>query len=1118
MTDEKATGLHRPYTQGTFQSRLDEFKELIKELTLQDVEATPEERRQMITENLRFDQFCESIRALFGGDIRNHDLKAIYRKISTNPDAHVDWSELFGYFQSGEEEQEITVGEEVNVFTVTARRRVGDAAGDKKRRDIVVRIKYIPALDSYLTASQKGSVSLWTTKFRLSSCTDLNESAWATGCDYLPGLRRVIACTERSINIWDSRAKGKNQQIFSIKPIEHSPQCLTWIPRSTSPHEDVVLFGDDQGYVNVLNLHMKDLTIKTTKTGEQTKSSQIIVVEPKRLTYPIRRRKLHDDWVLKVAWIPELRCFASCSPSCTTSFVLEEIDRLLDDGEVRGVGIQKGVNAFAYCARANIIATGGIDKTIRVWHPHIFSRPTGKLMGHLFTIVDISINEKDQHIISLSTARVFRIWDIHTLTSLQMMYNSELSQLMTVCTESCIKVWEAEHGKLVYQIPEPHGSGVELTAVTFDCTGYRLATGGIDGSLKIWDFGSGQEIKWKSGSSAEDQENSITGLKFCTLNNERCLIVMGWGNTLTLLQDGNDSYELTVMRDFIDLHYTPSNTSPTSPFAKTPPLPQIGAKKDSLFKKVNGHVKICQELMITLPGTIESEASQSNPESRTDRQLSRTRSMVMTESSQAVTEIKFLTHTVRKLDPAYIKKLTQHSSDEEDDDEKGSEMNMTVKRNSRLNSRVSNKTRSQQMSRTSQSRFQNIEVDQSLLDDLTIKVEGEEAVKAQKKPQESEPTRKQSPVPKTPEPDNVETNETEEEEKPSQAEGEELDDDDPDSKMIVETFAPVMVSCHQDSFIRFWTPEGELLREITAMTRRQGSPVTALCHDEDCNFIITGDIKGYLTLWDVGKFLEKPTSENKDLVKQVICWRAHLAKVVELSYIESIKAIVSGSIDGSVRIWWGNRGRFIGFFGQHRPFNFPTSEDTARTPVLPYDINEGPLAPTLSMSARQKIKAHQMKFDYPLIFDDDKWLPFKRSAYVRDKQKRKKPNLKDGLRDKKFFGSLIKPRAYRDHLESVSPTGEMHHGAVFRALPVYRVSTPTKPKTPEFSSYSSEPPPFMIQRKKTAKVNCTQTKKNKKSVQMKPSLQQVASALTGVTVTSPTASVVNPFAKKSQKA
>ena len=39
----------RPYTVGTFQKRLNDFEEFIKEITLQDVEATPEERRQMIT-------------------------------------------------------------------------------------------------------------------------------------------------------------------------------------------------------------------------------------------------------------------------------------------------------------------------------------------------------------------------------------------------------------------------------------------------------------------------------------------------------------------------------------------------------------------------------------------------------------------------------------------------------------------------------------------------------------------------------------------------------------------------------------------------------------------------------------------------------------------------------------------------------------------------------------------------------------------------------------------------------------------------------------------------------------------------------------------------------------
>ena len=37
--------------------------------------------------------------------------------------------QLFGYFQSETEDQELSVGDDVNIFTLPARVRVGDAAG-----------------------------------------------------------------------------------------------------------------------------------------------------------------------------------------------------------------------------------------------------------------------------------------------------------------------------------------------------------------------------------------------------------------------------------------------------------------------------------------------------------------------------------------------------------------------------------------------------------------------------------------------------------------------------------------------------------------------------------------------------------------------------------------------------------------------------------------------------------------------------------------------------------------------------------------------------------------------------------------------------------------------------
>ena len=65
--------------------------------------------------------------------------------------------------------------------------------------------------------------------------------------------------------------------------------------------------------------------------------------------------------------------------------------------------------------------------------------------------------------------------------SLQILHNKELNHLVSVCSESVIRVWEVESGKQVSQVTEPHGPGVEVTCVAFHKSGYRMATGALDG-------------------------------------------------------------------------------------------------------------------------------------------------------------------------------------------------------------------------------------------------------------------------------------------------------------------------------------------------------------------------------------------------------------------------------------------------------------------------------------------------------------------------------------------------------------------------------------------------------------------------------------------------------------
>jgi len=85
--------------------------------------------------------------------------------------------------------------------------------------------------------------------------------------------------------------------------------------------------------------------------------------------------------------------------------------------------------------------------------------------------------------------------------------------------------------------PDGHGPGVELTAAGLDPSGYRLATGAEDGSVKVWDVGSGQVLKERKapgrGNAGRDEEHcGIIGVGFC---DKSCLVVVGRSKPIVLL-------------------------------------------------------------------------------------------------------------------------------------------------------------------------------------------------------------------------------------------------------------------------------------------------------------------------------------------------------------------------------------------------------------------------------------------------------------------------------------------------------------------------------------------------------------------------------------------------------
>jgi WD40 repeat protein len=114
------------------------------------------------------------------------------------------------------------------------------------------------------------------------------------------------------------------------------------------------------------------------------------------------RRKIHNDWMLKILYIAEINAFVSCSLESEKSLVIGDLDRKT----VRSVSIPKGVKCFEFCRRPSFLITGGRDKTLSLWNPYVLSKPAGSLVGHNSPIINIKVNNDEGHIISLSEDKV----------------------------------------------------------------------------------------------------------------------------------------------------------------------------------------------------------------------------------------------------------------------------------------------------------------------------------------------------------------------------------------------------------------------------------------------------------------------------------------------------------------------------------------------------------------------------------------------------------------------------------------------------------------------------------------------------------------------------------------
>ncbi|NXI92063.1 WDR64 protein, partial [Psophia crepitans] len=337
-----------------FKNALKKFKKLVEKTVTQKTN----ERLGLYIEDddeIDYDKFCKTTRTLFGPEVKDHNVKAFFRKISNNLDARTEWCEVFGYFIGESDAISSQLKEENTVFLVSEKQQIAHAV--VKRQDVIKGIVKVPNMDFTVTSSQKGVLTIFNNQ-RKSFCSYPfyfhQDTAWITGCDFLPQLKCIVAVTERTVIVWDYKSKGSQNNCFIIKPMENGLLCVCTVTVSEHLAKDNILMGDDKGYVHLLTVTRDNFRLKQRK---DKKESQVQVLDSK--TFNIVKRKLHDDWVVKVKYISDLNCFGSCSSDSIHSFILDNIKRLEDTLPVKEFSVPRGVNAFTYCEKAKVIVTGG---------------------------------------------------------------------------------------------------------------------------------------------------------------------------------------------------------------------------------------------------------------------------------------------------------------------------------------------------------------------------------------------------------------------------------------------------------------------------------------------------------------------------------------------------------------------------------------------------------------------------------------------------------------------------------------------------------------------------------------------------------------------------------------